>query len=72
MIGLLDTTAPYSQAIEFYKTVAEHGVETRLLADARAAHGPDDPRGTMAWEQATMAWLVQHGAPAIAGATMPK
>ncbi len=72
MIGLLDKTAPYTQAIEFYKTVAEHGTDARLLADANAAHGPDDPQGIVLWMQATLAWLVAHGAPALPGAVMPK
>ncbi len=72
MIGLLDTRAPYAQAIEFYKTVAENGNETRLFADDKAGHGPIDPRGTILWQQAMMAWLVMHGAPAIPDAVMPR
>jgi dipeptidyl aminopeptidase/acylaminoacyl peptidase len=72
MIGLLDTRAPYAQAIEFYKTVAENGTETRLFADDKAGHGPNDPRGTILWQQAIAAWLVMHGAPAIPDAEMPR
>ena len=72
MIGLLDTRAPYAQAIEFFNTVAENGTETRLFADDKAGHGPDDPRGFILWQQANIAWLVQHGAPPIPGAVMPK
>jgi dipeptidyl aminopeptidase/acylaminoacyl peptidase len=71
-IGLLDTRAPYAQAIEFYKAVAENGTETRLMADSKAGHGPNDPRGLVLWLQATAAWFVQHGAPAISDAVMPK
>jgi dipeptidyl aminopeptidase/acylaminoacyl peptidase len=66
-IGLRDTRAPYAQGIEFYKTVAEHGDEAKLFADADAGHGPDDPKGAVLWLQATMAWLTAHGAPAIPG-----
>ena len=72
MIGLLDTRAPYAQAIEFFKAVAENGTEARLLADSKAGHGPDDPRGVVTWMQATLAWFVQHGGPAVADAVMPK
>jgi dipeptidyl aminopeptidase/acylaminoacyl peptidase len=72
MIGLRDTRAPYVQAIEFFKTVAENGTETRLFADDLAGHGPADPKGAILWLQATVAWLVQHGAPAIPGAVMPQ
>lgn len=72
IIGLRDTRAPYPQAIEFYKTVAENGGETQLLADTQSGHGPDDPQGVMLWFRATLAWLVQHGAPPLPGAAMPK
>lgn len=72
MIGLLDTRAPYAQAIEFYKAVAESGTQAQLMADSKAGHGPNDPRGLVLWTQATAAWFVQHGAPAIPDAVMPK
>lgn len=72
MIGLLDTRAPYAQAIEFYKAVAESGTQAQLMADSKAGHGPNDPRGFVLWTQATAAWFVQHGAPAIPDAVMPK
>jgi dipeptidyl aminopeptidase/acylaminoacyl peptidase len=71
-IGLRDTRAPYPQAIEFFKTVAENGGETRLLADSLAGHGPDDPRGTMLWAEATLSWFADHGAPRIPGVAMPQ
>jgi dipeptidyl aminopeptidase/acylaminoacyl peptidase len=71
-IGLRDTRAPYPQAIEFFKTVAENGGETRLLADSLAGHGPDDPRGTILWGEATLAWFAAHGAPPIPGVAMPR
>jgi dipeptidyl aminopeptidase/acylaminoacyl peptidase len=67
VIGLLDTRTPYAQAIEFYKAVAEHGTEARLLADSKAGHGPQDPQGTIQWMAATMAWFAAHGAPATPG-----
>jgi dipeptidyl aminopeptidase/acylaminoacyl peptidase len=72
MIGLLDTRAPYVQAIEFYKAVAEAGTEARLLADAQAGHGPGDPKGILLWQQATVGWFAAHGGPAIPGAALPK
>lgn len=72
VIGLLDTRAPYVQAIEFYKAVAEHGAETRLLADAQAGHGPDDPKGLLLWMQATLGWFAAHGGPALPEAVLPK
>lgn len=71
IIGLLDTRAPYVQAIEFYKAVAEAGTETRLLADAEAGHGPGDPRGAILWMQATLGWFAAHGGPAVPGAVLP-
>jgi len=72
MIGLLDTRAPYVQGIEFYKAVAESGAETRLLADAQAGHGPSDPKGVLAWNQAIVGWFAAHGGPALPGAELPK
>lgn len=72
MIGLLDTRAPYVQAIEFYKAVAESGAEARLLADAQAGHGPGDPKGIMVWAQAMVGWFAAHGGPALPGAALPK
>ncbi len=71
-IGLLDTRAPYVQAIEFYKAVAETGTEARLLVDAQSGHGPDDPRGVLQWQQAMFGWFAAHGGPAIPGAVLPK
>jgi acylaminoacyl-peptidase len=72
MIGLRDTRAPYAQAIEFYKTVEANGTEARLLADSLAGHGPGDPRGAALWFRSTMAWFVQHGAPPLPNAVLPK
>jgi dipeptidyl aminopeptidase/acylaminoacyl peptidase len=72
MIGLLDTRAPYVQAVEFYKAVAESGTEARLLADAQAGHGPGDPKGALAWQSAIVAWFAAHGGPALPGAELPK
>ncbi|HEX8109852.1 MAG TPA: prolyl oligopeptidase family serine peptidase [Kofleriaceae bacterium] len=71
-IGLLDTRAPYVQAIEFYKVVAETGTEARLLVDTQSGHGPDDPRGILQWQQAMLGWFAAHGGPAIPGAVLPK
>ncbi len=70
--GLADTRAPYTQAIEFYKTLAEDGAPVRMIADAKAGHGPDDPQGVIDWFGATMAWLGQHGGIVIPDATLPK
>jgi dipeptidyl aminopeptidase/acylaminoacyl peptidase len=70
-IGLLDTRAPYVQAIEFYKAVAESGTEARLLADAQAGHGPNDPAGIIQWMQAMLGWFAAHGGPALPGAALP-
>ena len=70
-IGLLDTRAPYVQAIEFYKAVAEAGTEARLLADAQAGHGPNDPNGIIQWQQAMLGWFAAHGGPALPGAVLP-
>ena len=72
IIGLLDTRAPYVQAIEFYKVVAENGTEARLLVDAEAGHGPGDPKGILQWQQATLGWFAAHGGPALPGAVLPK
>src|SRR5579884_1814698 len=72
MIGLRDTRAPYAQAIEFFKTVGEHGTETKLFADEQAGHGPDDPQGAMLWMRATLGWLIAHGAPPIPGIALPR
>lgn len=72
IVGLRDTRAPYAQTIEFYKALAESGAETRLLADAQAGHGPDDPQGVALWWRATLAWFAQHGGPAIPGESMPR
>jgi len=71
-VGLLDTRAPYVQAIELYKAVAENGTEARLLADAQAGHGPGDPRGVVVWQQAIVGWFAAHGGPALPGAALPK
>ena len=70
--GLADTRAPYMQAIEFYKTLAEDGAPVRMIADAKAGHGPGDPQGLINWFGATMAWIAQHGGIAIPDATLPK
>jgi dipeptidyl aminopeptidase/acylaminoacyl peptidase len=71
-IGLRDTRAPYVQAIEFYKAVAEAGVEARLLVDTESGHGPADPRGILQWQQATLGWFAAHGGPPLPGAALPK
>jgi dipeptidyl aminopeptidase/acylaminoacyl peptidase len=70
--GLADTRAPYPQAIEFYKTLAENGAPVRMLADSKAGHGPNDPQGAIDWWGATMAWIAQHGGIAIPDASLPK
>jgi dipeptidyl aminopeptidase/acylaminoacyl peptidase len=70
--GLADTRAPYMQAIEFFKSLAEQGAPVRMLADPKAGHGPSDPQGVMAWQAATMAWLAQHGGIAIPDAKLPQ
>jgi dipeptidyl aminopeptidase/acylaminoacyl peptidase len=71
-IGLRDTRVPYVQAIEFYKTLLEAGSEVRLFADAEAGHGPDDPKGVIAWQAATLGWIAAHGGPQLPGAALPK
>lgn len=71
-IGLRDLRAPYVQAIEFYKAVAEAGSEVRLLADSEAGHGPDDPKGVLQWQQAALGWFAAHGGPALPGAALPR
>lgn len=70
-IGLRDLRAPYMQAIEFYKVVAEAGGEARLLVDTEAGHGPEDPRGGLQWQQALLGWFASHGGPALPGAALP-
>ncbi len=70
--GLADTRAPYMQAIEFYKTLAENGAPVRMIADTKAGHGPNDPQGVINWFGATMAWIAQHGGIAIPDASLPK
>ncbi|HEX8807166.1 MAG TPA: S9 family peptidase, partial [Candidatus Aquilonibacter sp.] len=72
IVGLADTRAPYTQAIEFYKTLAEFGAPVRMLADSKAGHGPFDPQGIMAWLSATAAWIAQHGGIAIPDASLPQ
>jgi len=69
--GLADTRAPYMQAIEFYKALAEDGAPVRMLADPHAGHGPNDPRGEIAWYSATVAWIGDHGGIAIPDARLP-
>jgi dipeptidyl aminopeptidase/acylaminoacyl peptidase len=71
VIGLRDTRAPYVQAIEFYKALAERGAPVRLLADPLAGHGPDDPRGFMDWWSATAAWFARYGGLPIPDAKLP-
>ncbi len=70
--GLADTRAPYMQAIEFYKTLAENGAPVRMIADSKAGHGPNDPQGLMEWLGATMAWIAQNGGIVIPDASLPK
>jgi dipeptidyl aminopeptidase/acylaminoacyl peptidase len=70
--GLADTRAPYTQAIEFYKTLAEYGAPVRMIADSKAGHGPRDPQGIIDWFSATMAWIAQNGGIAIPDAKLPK
>ena len=69
--GLRDTRAPYVQAIEFYKALAENGAPVRMLADPDAGHGPNDPQGWTAWWSVTAAWFAQHGGIAIPDAHLP-
>lgn len=71
IIGLADTQAPYTQAIEFYKVLRERGAPARLLADPNSGHGPGDPEGAIAWSGATMAWIAEHGGIAIPDAKLP-
>jgi dipeptidyl aminopeptidase/acylaminoacyl peptidase len=71
VIGLRDTRAPYVQAIEFYKALAESGAPVRLLADPLAGHGPDDPQGFLEWWSATAAWFARYGGLALPDAKLP-
>jgi len=71
LAGLRDTRAPYVQAIEFYKVLAENGAPVRMLADPQAGHGPDDPQGVVAWWSATVAWFERYGGIAIPDAKLP-
>lgn len=69
--GLRDTRAPYVQAIEFYKALAERGAPVQMLADPEAGHGPDDPHGFIDWWSATVAWFARYGGVAIPDARLP-
>ena len=69
--GLRDTRAPYVQAIECYKALAENGAPVRMLADPKAGHGPYDPQGAMDWLGATAAWFARYGGIAIPGTALP-
>jgi dipeptidyl aminopeptidase/acylaminoacyl peptidase len=69
--GLRDTRAPYVQAIEFYKALAERGAPVRMLVDPKAGHGPNDPDGWTAWWSATAAWFARYGGNPIPDAVLP-
>ncbi|MGA8534843.1 MAG: S9 family peptidase [Candidatus Tumulicola sp.] len=69
--GLADTRAPYPQAIEFYKVLAELGAPVSMLVDPKAGHGPADPQGVLDWWGATAAWIGEHGGIAIPDAKLP-
>ena len=71
IVGLRDTRAPYVQAIEFYKALAENGATVQLLADPKAGHGPDDPQGFVAWWSATVAWFARYGGIPIPDGKLP-
>ncbi len=71
MIGLQDTRAPYAQAIEYYKTLAERGAPVALLADPQSGHGPEDPQSAGLWLSATMGWIASHGGPPVLDAVLP-
>jgi dipeptidyl aminopeptidase/acylaminoacyl peptidase len=69
--GLKDTQAPYTQTIEFFKTLREEGKEVALLAYPNAGHGPDDPRGALDWTAHIAGWFAAHGGIAIGDAKLP-
>jgi dipeptidyl aminopeptidase/acylaminoacyl peptidase len=69
--GLRDTRAPYVQAIEFYKALADNGAPVRMIADPLAAHGPDDPQGAKAWWSAILGWFASYGGIALPDARLP-
>ncbi len=70
--GLADTRAPYMQAIEFYKALAENGAPVRMLVDPIAGHGPNDPKGLTEWYGVIVAWIAAHGGIATADASLPQ
>jgi dipeptidyl aminopeptidase/acylaminoacyl peptidase len=63
--------APYVQAIEFYKALAENGAPVQILADPKAGHGPNDPQGFMDWWSSTVAWFARYGGIPIADGKLP-
>jgi dipeptidyl aminopeptidase/acylaminoacyl peptidase len=69
--GLKDTQAPYTQTIEFFKTLREEGKDVALLAYPNAGHGPDDPRGVLDWTAHIAGWFAAHGGVAIDDAKPP-
>lgn len=71
IIGLRDTRAPYVQAIEFYKALAENGAPVQILADPKAGHGPDDPQGFLEWWSSTIAWFARYGGIPISDGKLP-
>jgi dipeptidyl aminopeptidase/acylaminoacyl peptidase len=71
IVGLRDTRAPYVQAIEFYKALAENGAPVQILADPNAGHGPNDPQGFMDWWSVTVAWFARYGGIPIAEGKLP-
>lgn len=71
IVGLRDTRAPYVQAIEFYKALAENGAPVQMLADPKAGHGPDDPKGFVEWWSATIAWFARYGGIPVADGKLP-
>jgi dipeptidyl aminopeptidase/acylaminoacyl peptidase len=71
IVGLRDTRAPYVQAIEFYKALAENGAPVQILADPQAGHGPNDPQGVVAWWSSTVAWFARYGGIPIPDGKLP-
>ncbi len=71
IVGLRDTRAPYVQAIEFYKALAENGAPVQILADPKAGHGPNDPQGFMDWWSSTVAWFARYGGIPIPDGKLP-
>jgi dipeptidyl aminopeptidase/acylaminoacyl peptidase len=69
--GLKDTQAPYTQTIEFFKTLREEGKEVALLAYRNAGHGPNNPQGSLDWTAHMAGWFAAHGGEPIGDAKLP-